>query len=193
MKRVIKFFAIIALFFATNTTMGAEPKVTVNEARKNIVIELDKPTLEYRVRFVDMEDHIIYSQRIHKSEIRDKKLDLTKLPIGNYVLTIENYFRSTEFMITVERAGASMVSKKIDYKPIFRKKDGRVYLNLLNLDLNPVDIEVRDAMDRLLFSETMDGTLTVVKSFNFKKALEGIYIIKVKDGATVYTEEINVR
>lgn len=192
MKRAIKFSAIIALLFATNGTMGAEPKVSVDEARKNIVIELDKPTFEYQIRFIDMEDHVIYSERIHKSEIRDKKLDITRLPIGDYVLTIENYLRTTVFRITVGNSGASMVSKKIDHKPVYLKKDGKVYLNLLNLDLNPVDIEVRDEMDRLLFSETIDGTPTVAKSFNFKKAFKGFYTIKVKDGAIVYTEEIEV-
>ena len=54
-----------------------------------------------------------------------------------------------------------MAPKKIDHKPVFRKKDGRVFLNFLNSDLSPVDIKVRDSMDRLLFTETMNGTLNI--------------------------------
>lgn len=193
MKRAIKFSVILALMFATNGTMGAEPKVSVDKATKNIVIELDKPTSEYLVRFIDMDDHVIYSKRIDKNGIRDKKLDLTKLRIGNYALTVENNLRIVEFMITIEETGVSLVSKKIGYKPVFRKKKGSVYLNLLNSDLNPVSIEVHDAMGRLLSSERMDGILNVSKSFDFNKAFKGSYSIKVKNGDTVYTEVIEVK
>ncbi len=69
MKRAIKFSAIIALLFATNGTMGAEPKVTVNKARKNIVIELEKPTSEYQVLFIEMENHVIYSKKVDKKRM----------------------------------------------------------------------------------------------------------------------------
>ena len=85
-----------------------------------------------------------------------------------------------------------MAPKKIDHKPVFRKKDGRVFLNFLNSDLSPVDIKVRDSMDRLLFTETMNGTLNIQKSFNFTKAFKGSYTIIVKDGRKVYMEEIEI-
>ncbi len=163
MKRVFKFSAFIALLFATNGTMGAEPKIIIDEAGKSIVLELDDPRLEHRVRFIDIENHIIYSGRVEKNELRDKKLDITNLPNGNYVLIVENHLRYIEFLINIEKSGASMVSKKIGFKPVFRKKEGRVYVNLLNSYLEPIHIEVRDAMDHLLFSETIDGTLNLAK------------------------------
>ena len=192
MKRPFKFSAIIALLFAVTAVMGAEPKVSIDEASKSIVIELDDPTFENQIRFIDMENHVIYSETVDKNEMWAKKLDLTRLPIGNYILKVENYLRTTEYKITVEKSQVSMAPKKIDHKPVFRKKDGRVFLNLLNSDLSPVDIKVRDAMDRLLFIETMKGTLNIQKSFNFTKAFKGSYTIKVKDGRKVYMEEIEI-
>ncbi|WP_051254399.1 hypothetical protein [Arenibacter latericius] len=192
MKRAFKFSAILALLFSTNGAMGAEPKITMEEARKKIAIELDNPKTDYQVRLIDMDNHVIYSKWVKKNEIRDKRLDLNKLAFGIYVLTVENHLRVEEFVIAIEKTKLSLVSNYTKFKPAFRKKDGRIYLNLLNLDLNPVSIEVHDAMDRLLFSETMDNTLDVSKSFNFEKAFSGSYIITVGDGASVYTEEVNV-
>ena len=148
---------------------------------------------ENQIRLIDMENHIIYSERLDRHEVSAKKLFLTKLPIGDYILMIENDMRTIEYDISVVKFGVRIVSKEIDNKPVFRKKDGRVYLNLLNSDLNPVEIKVRDAMDRLLFSETMDGMLDIQKAFNFKNAFAGSYIITVKDGRNVYTEEIEVK
>ena len=193
MKKVFKLSAIIALLFATIGTMGAEPKVTVDEARKSIVIELEEPMSENKIRLIDTKNHIIYSEKLDRHAVSAKKLFLTKLPLGDYILMIENDMRTIEYDISVVKLGVRIVSKKIDNKPVFRKKDGMVYMNLLNLDLNPVEIIVRDAMDRLLFSETMDEILDIQKAFNFKNAFAGSYIIKVKDGKNVYTEEIDVK
>jgi len=193
MKRVSKLSATIVLLFATIGAMGAEPKVTVDEARKSIVIELEEPMSENQIRLIDMENHIIYSERLDRHEVSAKKLFLTKLPIGDYILMIENDMRAIEYNISVVKVGVRIVSKEVDNKPIFRKKDGRVYLNLWNSDLNPVEIKVRDAMDRMLFSETMDGILDIQKAFNFKKAFAGSYVITVKDGKNIYTEAIEVK
>lgn len=193
MKRVLKLSAIVALLFATNVTLGAEPKVNVDEVRKTITIEFEKPRSENQIRLIDLENHVIYSERFNKYEIHAKKLDLNKLPIGAYVLKLENDLRIAEFGISVEKNGVSIISEKIDNKPVFRKRAGKVFLNFLNTDLGPVDISVRDAMDRLLFSETMDGKFVVEKAFNFKGAFEGGYTIKVKDGDNVYFEEISVK
>ena len=193
MKRVFKLSAIIALLFTTNGTMGAEPKVTVDETRKSIVIELEEPMSENQIRLIDMENHILYSEKLDRHEVRAKKLALSNLPIGKYILTVENDIRIIKYEISVVKAGLSLISKKIGHKAVFRVRDGRVYLNLLNSDLNPVEIKVRDAMDRSLYSETMDGMLNIKKAFNFKNAFAGSYIITVKDGKNVYTKEIEVK
>jgi hypothetical protein len=193
MKRVFKLSAIVALLFATNVTLGAEPKVNVDEVRKTIIIEFEKPRSENQLRLIDLENNVIYFERFNKFEIHTKKLDLNKLPTGSYVMKLENDLRIAEYGISVEKSGVHIISKKIDNKPVFSKRAGRVFLNLLNSDLGPVDISVRDAVDRLLFSETIDRKLVVEKAFNFNGAFKGGYTIKVKVGDGVYFEEISVK
>ncbi|WP_299766734.1 hypothetical protein [uncultured Dokdonia sp.] len=75
---------------------------------------------------------------------------------------------------------------------VIREKDEKVSVILLNLDLNPVKITIRDGFGRIVFSETINDNKTIHKSFNFKKAYKGSYSIKVKNGLTTYSKEIEI-
>ncbi|MFC4635061.1 hypothetical protein ACFO3O_14160 [Dokdonia ponticola] len=80
----------------------------------------------------------------------------------------------------------------IDTDRVIREKGEKVSINLLNLDLNPVHIIIRDGRGRIVFSETITNDETIQKSFSFTKAFKGNYSIKVKDGSTTYTKEIEI-
>ncbi|MGB6151731.1 MAG: hypothetical protein WBG48_07050 [Pricia sp.] len=192
MKKAFKLSAIVAFLFATSVIMGADPKVKVDKVKKTISIELEKSGSENLIRLVDPKNRVIYYERLDEHAVGSKTLDFTELPIGSYVLKLENPLRTAEYGISVEKLGVSIISEKIDNKPRFRKRGGKVFLNLLNSDSSPVDISVRDAMDRLLFSEKVDGKFVIAKAFNFERAFAGSYTIRVKDGESVHFEEIVV-
>ncbi|GGG24039.1 hypothetical protein GCM10011344_25990 [Dokdonia pacifica] len=75
---------------------------------------------------------------------------------------------------------------------VIREKDEKVSVILLNLDLNPIKITIRDGFGRIVFSETIKDNKTIHKSFNFKKAYKGSYSIKVRNGLTTYNKEIKI-
>lgn len=89
-------------------------------------------------------------------------------------------------------AAVEHLTKKENTRPVFRKKGDVVYMNLLNLDLEKVNIKVYDSERRLLFNEVIEGELVVEKAFNFKKAVEDRYTIVVKDSEGTYTEKLLV-
>lgn len=192
MKKTFKSLVVITLLLITKSALGAEPKVTVDAARKNIVIELDKPKVEYQIRFIDMESQVIYSNDINKNEVRDKKLNLSKLSMGKYILIVENYLKTQEFLINVNALGIDLLSEKVEHKPQYRKQNDMVYMNLLNLGLNPICIEVKNSSNDTVYSETTED-LDVSKAFNFKDSVKDVYTIVVVDGAKIYSEEIEVK
>lgn len=76
---------------------------------------------------------------------------------------------------------------------VIREKDEKVSIILLNVDLNPVDIIIRDGIGRIIFSETItNDNKTIHKSFNFENAYSGNYTIKVKEGVNTYNKEIEI-
>ena len=77
-------------------------------------------------------------------------------------------------------------------KPIFRKKGDKVYLNMLNLQGDKVQIKVFDSNNRLLFKQTVEKE-TVEKAFNFERAYSDSYTVVVKDSEGTYSEKIFVK
>ena len=123
--------------------------------------------------------------------------------------TILKFTASTAFMFATV-AGTATETKKVSVlpfsdtelevleaadkgKPIFRKKGERVFLNMLNLQGDKIEVKVFDSNRRLLFKEIFEDDLTVEKAFNFENAFEDNYTVVVKDGNGVYTEKINVK
>jgi hypothetical protein len=97
---------------------------------------------------------------------------------------------ATGFETSIE--GKKPLTSAIDSDRVIREKGEKVSIILLNLDLSPVKIIIRDGMGRIVFSETINDNKAIHKSFNFTKAYQGSYSIKVKDGSTTYNKEIEI-
>ncbi len=78
-------------------------------------------------------------------------------------------------------------------KRIFRQEGDMVYLNMLNLHGEKVEIKVFDSYSRILFKEVLKNERTVEKAFNFKNAYSDSYTVMVKDSEGTYREIVNVR
>ncbi len=79
-----------------------------------------------------------------------------------------------------------------DASPVFNQRSGKVSMNLLNTDRSTVSIIIRDARNRVVYSETVGNKVHVGKVFNFTDAFEGRYTITVTDGGETYTEKVVV-
>ena len=89
--------------------------------------------------------------------------------------------------------GIEYLTKKETTKPYFKKKGDKLYLNLLNLDLEKVNIKVIDSENRVVFSEVIKGELLIQKAFNFEKAFEDNYTVVVRDSEGTYKEKLVVK
>jgi hypothetical protein len=85
------------------------------------------------------------------------------------------------------------LTKKETTRPVFRKKGEKIYMNLLNLDLEKVNIKVIDSENRVVFSEVIEGELLIQKAFNFERAFEDNYTVVVKDSEGTYREKLLVK
>ena len=85
------------------------------------------------------------------------------------------------------------LTKKETTRPVFKKKGDKLYMNLLNLDLEKVNIKVLDSENRVVFREVIEGELLIQKAFNFEKAFEDSYTIIVKDSEGTYREKLSVK
>ncbi len=113
-----------------------------------------------------------------------------KLSLVLALLTVSVQANASEYKTPVNTTEA--YSLNIDDTYVIQEKDGKVSVNLLNLDLNPIKIIIRDGLGRIVFSETISDNNAIHKSFNFTNAYQGSYSIKVKDGSRTYNKEIEI-
>lgn len=193
MKNYLKITALVAVFFVSMTISANEPilKVGSTTNSKSLVFELDSKSTQTKVRFYDADDNIIFSDNISDA-LYAKKFDLKSLEEGSYTFKVENSLTTYVYTISVKEGSVDVVKRKENSKPVFRKKDAIVYLNLLNLDKKDVKIQVTDSSNRLVHEETIANELVVQKVFNFKTAVADGYTIAVKNGNDVYYEAIVV-
>lgn len=75
---------------------------------------------------------------------------------------------------------------------IFVENNDKVYLNLDNPELNTIKVEVRDALDRLVYQEVFKDKEAVKKTLNFTKAYSGSYYITVCNGTNTFSKSIKI-
>ncbi|SIS99770.1 hypothetical protein SAMN05421766_106184 [Zobellia uliginosa] len=184
---------MIALLFSTTVGLANEPKLSVvpNENVKSFVYELDTQSGSTTIKFIDAEQNVIFFEKVEKGAYA-KKFDLSNLEDGLYFFKSEDELKTISYTISIVGSDVKVIDRKENSKPVFRVKEGMVYLNLLNLDKKNVNIQVYDSSNRLVFSEKREGEMTIEKAFDFTKAYSGDYTVVVRDSKETYYKEISV-
>ena len=194
MKTIMKFTAIVAFMLTTVVGMAKEPKLSIVSENdiKSLVFELDSQSKETMIQFKDANNRVIYSESVsNKAYI--KKFNLKKLEDGFYYILAEDVMKAIVYKISLKGNAVKIVERKENTKPVFRTLEDRVFLNLLNLDKDKVEIKVYDSMNRIVFRQDIKEQMLVEKAFNFEKAEADEYTIVVKDNNEVYYKNVVVK
>ncbi len=194
MKTIMKFTAIVAFMLTTVVTMAKEPKLSIVSENdiKSLVFELDSQSKDTTVQFMDADDHVIYSESI-SDKVYIKKFNLKMLEDGVYYILAKDAMRSIVYKISLKGNVVKIVERKENTKPVFRTLEDRVFLNLLNLDKDKVEIKVYDSFNRIVFKQDIEDEMLVEKAFNFEKAIADNYTIVVKNNNEVYSKNFVVK
>ena len=193
MKTNLKFTTMIAFMFATVVGLAKEPKLSLmtEGQSKSLIVELDSKNNKTFLKILDENQNIIFSEKIATTSYT-KKFDLNELENGSYYIELDDSLRTLVYPISVENKEVKILKRIENTKPVFRKKGSMLFLNLLNLDGEDVQIKVFDSDNRTLFSEVIKNESIVTKAFNFETAHEDRYTVVVKDGENTYYEDIAV-
>ena len=109
---------------------------------------------------------------------------------GVYYILAEDTMRSIVYKISLKGNVVKIVDRKENTRPVFRILEDRVFLNLLNLKKDKVEIKVFDSYNRIVFKQDIKDAMLVEKAFNFEKALADTYTIVVKNNNEVYYKNV---
>ena len=193
MKTIFKLSATAGLLFTAAVGMAKEPelKLISNGDERGFVYQSDIQSAETSLKLMDDASHIIFIDKV-SSGMYAKRFNLSSLNDGNYYFSAENSIKTRVYTLNIDDGELSLLESTEKSKPVFRKKGGRLFLNLLNLDGNNVEIKVMDGSDRVVFKETIANKTVVEKVFNFEGAFEDTYTVIVRDDEQRYYEYMTV-
>lgn len=194
MKTIFKFTSIVALLFTAAVGMANEPyiKLDTQSGGQSLIFKPDSDSQGTQIKFVDADGHVIFSD-IVGSAVSGKKFDLSHLEDGTYFFILEYRLKEMRYTVSIDGEKVLISDRMEKNRPVFRQKGNKVFLNLLNLDRNKVEIKVLDSDNRVLYKQVVDNSLLVKKAFNFEKAFEDTYTIVVKDNKDSYYENVEVK
>lgn len=195
MKKVLKFTTVVAFMFVTVISKADDFKssLATTENGKNLIFKLDAASEETKIKLVDNNGILIYSEDISGQIGYFKKFNLNNLEKGIYSMKIEDSMTVIMYTISLSDTDIRIIERKENTKPVFRKKGEMVFLNLLNLEKEDVQIKVYDSANRIVFSERLKNDMIVEKAFNFANAYKDTYTVMVKNSNDVYYEHIVIK
>lgn len=194
MKNLFRSIAIIALVFVTTTSMANEPEIILEPTKtvKGLVLKLDVPTKQFVLKLADENLNTIYSENILEGTYA-KEFNMKELQSGTYYFSIESGIKSITYTLNVKVGEVKIVDRKEKTnKPVFKMVGDKVFVNLLNSNLQKVDIKILDNQDRTVFNENFNRDFKIGKILNFEKAVKGEYTVVVKEGTQIYSQNILV-
>ncbi|MGB5434289.1 MAG: T9SS type A sorting domain-containing protein [Maribacter sp.] len=194
MKTIKKLSLSAAFLFITAFGLANEIDLRIIPAEdsKTLVFRYDNLSTDATLKFIDVQGNVIFSESLEDKAEYSKRFNLNGLETGTYFLEVEDAIKETEYTILVEDSQISIENKLEKNKPVFRQKEGMVYLNLLNLSKEEVEVKVFDSSDRVVFNQIFENEDLIEKAFNFEKAYKDQYSIMVKTSSDKYIEDILV-
>ena len=195
MKKFLKSIAVLTLLFASTAAMATEPKIdlkTGNDA-KSLVLEMDAAFGTSEIRLTDSNDNIVHYENVSNASYT-KTFNLKNLENGTYYFSVENPQEKVVYTITLKNREIKINHKRGSSQiPVLRTSGDKIYLNLLNKDLNTVKVKVFNGNNEPLKSQVFKGDFTIGKVFNFENALKDNYMVVVQDGKNVYHQIIAIK
>jgi len=177
MKKVIIVLISALLLAGTWNTMNAAVEapasiyVTKAPEAKKIVLNFENMFADkVKCTFLSSENGVIFSDVIYTSERKSKKYDLSKLPIGNYVVEVNDLMKIERLSLTVTSKGVEFANEEsnITYKPtLWLNENNTVDFNLLALQKD-VKISISNG-DEVLLEERITGENSVGRRFNLNQ------------------------
>jgi hypothetical protein len=194
MKNILKSTAVAALMFTSFASMAYQPGVRLVNGMeaKSLVFEMVSASETSIVSMRDQDQNIIFYDNVTGSDYA-KKFNLKNLKTGTYYLEVENTSQFITYTLSVENKEVKIINQEEKFTPVvFGKEGNKVRLNLENSDLSKVEIKIMNENNAKVFGESLASQKNIDKTFNFEKAVKGVYMITVKDGKKVYYQNVSV-
>lgn len=187
MKNILKTSLVaVALFLGTGAyandgdfSFQVKP---LNE--KKIAFFSEKPQMvELSISTADEE--VLYREEVKAKGGSTKVYDLASLGDGTYTFKFETSSRSAEYKVVISKGETEVSEPKIVEKlqPVFSRNNEIITLNLNATPVGPMEVQVLDEYNEVLYTYSFEGGSSFSKKFNVSDVeIEALtFVVKAQD------------
>ena len=198
MKKILKFSLVLAAVVLTAAQAHAENADfsldLIKEEGKTVSFSLKEIT-KIDLSIYDINDGLIYQEKVTSEDNINRTYDLTALPDGIYFLKAESDLKISKYKIEVVGNKAKLSADAISevYKPVLVNKNGMVTVNILNLEKTPVSVAIYNSEENEVYNETLTADLYVGKIFDLTSAPSSKYTFEITYNGKTYIETVAIK
>jgi len=197
MKNLLKISLIAATMFAASATYANDGINTLNvksEDAKTIRFSINEAS-DVNLSIRELNNQILFEEKIHSSGAASKSYDLSALPNGEYLLNVESDARLATYTIVIAKNKAIVSAPKITelLKPVFTKNESMLTLSLDNAEKGPIEVQILNEYNDELYKETFTDKAKLVKKFNLAKTYGKEVTFLVKSNKQEFVKTISIR
>jgi len=195
MKKILKFSLVLAAVVLTAVQAHAGNADfsldLIKEEGKTVSFSLKEIT-KIDLSIYDINDGLIYQEKVTSEDNINRTYDLTALPDGIYFLKAESDLKISKYKIEVVGNKAKLSADAISemYKPVLVNKNGIVTVNILNLKKAPVTVVIYNADQTEVYNETLAADLYVGKIFDLSSAQRGKYTFEITYNGKTFIDTV---
>lgn len=197
MKRILKISLIAAALFLSTGVYANDGdfSFTVKPlTEKKIAFFSDKAqVMELSISTADQE--VLYQEEIKTKSGATTVYDLSSLLDGTYSFKFQSSSKSIEYQVVITKGETEVSSPKIIEKlqPVFTRDNKIITLNLDNTPTGPIEVQVLDEENEVLYTYSFEGGAKFVKKFNISEVeIDSLtFVLKAKDQELKEVVQVN--
>ena len=168
-----------------------------DENIKKTVLTLNNVKEGQQLLIKDVNQIILYKEKISKSGDYRKGFDLTALPDGDYFFELnkDSVIEVIPFKVNNNVVTFNKVKKIQIFKPYVTLKENTVLVSSLSLNAEPVRLSIyyeNDGSMELIHKETISNTVNIQKAYTLDATKTGKYLFSISKEKRTFSNNINL-
>lgn len=143
------------------------------------------------INIADPKGAIFYNESVTMSDALKRYYDFTKLKGGIYTFYSSEEYSTTIKKIRVEKSSVEILSKEVEYKPVFSVKGKHLNVNYFNKKMEEIEFVIDGRYGN--FYQDNEGTaISYSKQFDISNLPKGEYYGLMNVGGKQYYHKFNI-
>ena len=184
---IIAVFAMCSVSFGQVQNTSAYIKPQSDKRFSLYLNKIDFPRVKISIK--DDEGKNLYNKTVKGQSSFAKQFDMSQLPTGAYVLSLEDELSVQNIPLSVmdNDVEIAMDDKKRIFKPHFMQDANLLDVMVFSPDKSDHKITIYDEANQVVYYETIAGQMTIEKRYNLAQLAPGQYNITIESNNYSYS------